>query len=157
MIDWDMIASSTGWEFPLDYKEFVELYGGGEIDEYFSVLTPPVDGSPLGTLLDGVEPALPPDCRVELAHHLPPAVDPRLLPFGATASGDVAFWLVEGIPEKWKVVVFRRQSPYGEKRWSIFEMGMIDFLWSILGEFMQPFSQHFVGEGVHEYLSWREG
>lgn len=59
MIDWEMLAHSTGWEFPTDYRELVELYGGGEIDEYLSVRTPPVEGSPFGSLLEGVDPALP--------------------------------------------------------------------------------------------------
>ncbi|MGW0949656.1 SMI1/KNR4 family protein [Streptomyces sp. NPDC002623] len=138
LVDWEMVARTTGWQFPPDYKAFVELYGGGEIDEYLSVSTPPVEGSPLGDLLDRVDPALPSDCREELAPHLPAGVEPRLLPFGDTANSDVVFWLIEGAPEKWKVVVFRRQSPYGEKRWSIFDGGMVDFFWSILCDSLQP-------------------
>nr|WP_242432615.1 SMI1/KNR4 family protein [Streptomyces sp. Root1310] len=151
-----MLASSTGWKFPTDYKEFVEIYGGGEIDEYLSVRTPPTaDGSPFGRLLEGTDPALTPDCRAELAPSLPASEELRLLPFGATATGDVVFWLIEDAPENWKVVIFRRQSPSGTKRWSIFDGGMADFFWSLLNGSLEPFSQNFSDES-HTYLSWRD-
>ncbi|MEU9271984.1 SMI1/KNR4 family protein [Streptomyces sp. NPDC048251] len=156
IIDWEMLAHSTGWEFPTDYKEFVKLYGGGEIDEYLSVRTPPVDGSSFGDLLEGVDPALPPDCRAELAPSLPADEEPRLLPFGTTATGDVVFWLAEDVQEKWKVVIFRRHAPYGTKRWSIFDGGMADFLWSLLSGSLEPFSQNFSDGEPHTYLSWRD-
>ncbi|MEU5277011.1 SMI1/KNR4 family protein [Streptomyces asoensis] len=156
LIDWEGLARSTGWEFPADYKDFVEIYGGGEIDEYLSVETPPVEGSPYGRLLEGADPALPSDCRAELAPGLPPGEELRLLPFGATATGDVVFWLVEELPEKWRVAIFRRQSPYGMKRWSIFDGGMADFLHALLAGSLEPFSQDFSDGQPHTYVSWRD-
>ncbi|MEU8576399.1 SMI1/KNR4 family protein [Streptomyces asoensis] len=155
-IDWERVYRSTGWKFPTDYKEFVEIYGGGEVNEYLSVRTPPVEGSPFGTILEGVDPALPPDCHAELAPSLTASEELRLLPLGATGTGDVVFWLIAEVEENWKVVTFRRQSPYGEKRWSIFDGGMADFLWSLLNGSIEPFSQNFSDGAPHTYLSWRD-
>lgn len=157
VIDWEELARSVGLRLPTDYMEFVDLYGGGEIDEYLSISTPPVQGSPYGDLLDGVDPALPPEHRAQLASCIPSTEAPRLLPFGATASGDVAFWLIERAPDEWKVVVFRRQTPHGVNRWVLFDGGMVDFLCSFLSGALQPFSQRLPEEETHDYLGWRSG
>lgn len=53
---------------PIDYREYVELYGGGEIDDYLSISTLPVLGSVYGDLLHGFVPALPDDVA-DLAEH----------------------------------------------------------------------------------------
>lgn len=69
-VDWEQIERTTGLAFPADYRELVELYGGGEIDEYLSVSTPPVPGSPYGIFwteanppLNGIARSWEPSCR----------------------------------------------------------------------------------------------
>ncbi|MEU3901816.1 hypothetical protein [Streptomyces sp. NPDC045251] len=101
-MDWEQIERTTGLAFPADYRELVELYGGGEIDEYLSVSTPPVPGSPYGDLLDRGEPALSERDREELGALLPGGALPPLLSFADSASSDVAFWLREGAPDDWR-------------------------------------------------------
>ncbi|MFF8603584.1 hypothetical protein ACF065_24330 [Streptomyces sp. NPDC015232] len=90
-VDRERLGDAAQLELPGDYREFVELYGGGEIDAYLSVSTPPVPGSPYGDLLERVEPALSDrDCQ-ELGALLAGEELPRLLPFADSGSGDVAF------------------------------------------------------------------
>ncbi|WP_032790537.1 SMI1/KNR4 family protein [Streptomyces baarnensis] len=99
-VDWEQIGRTTGLAFPADYREFVELYGGGEIDEYLSVNTPPVPGSPYGDLLDRGEPALSDRDREELCALLPGGAVPPLLPFADSASGGHEFVSWRGVEDR---------------------------------------------------------
>ncbi len=152
-VDWQEIERTTRLTFPADYREFVELYGGGEIDEYLSVSTPPVPGSAYGDLLDRIDPALA-DSE-DLSALLPEGVLPPLLPFANVGSGDVAFWLCEGAPDDWRVAIFRRQTPYGMNRWTVFDGGMASFCVAVLTGEANPLSEQLSTESRHEFVSWR--
>ncbi|MFI9490777.1 MULTISPECIES: SMI1/KNR4 family protein [Streptomyces] len=154
-VDWERIERTTGLAFPADYREFVELYGGGEIDEYLSVSTPPVPGSPYGHLLDRGEPALSDRDREELGALLPGGALPPLLPFADSASSDVAFLLREGAPDDWRVAVFRRQTPHGTSRWTVFDGGTAALCVAALTGEAHPFSELLSARGGHEFVSWR--
>lgn len=154
-VDWEQIERATGLAFPADYLEFVELYGGGEIDEYLSVSTPPVPGSPYGDLLDRGEPALSDRDRQELGFLLRGGALPPLCPFADSASSDVAFWLREGAPDDWRAAVFRRQTSYGTSRWTVFDGGVGALCVAALTGDVHPFSEGFSTGGGHEFVSWR--
>jgi hypothetical protein len=74
-IDWSALESQGGY-FPSDYKEFVAVYGGGDIDDILGINTPPVPGSIAD--MEQLEPR-----ETDLAES---ATDPssrvRVLPFG---------------------------------------------------------------------------
>lgn len=55
VVDRDELARTTGLRLPADCRDFVTLYGGGELDEYLGVSMPPVAGSPYGGLVDGLD------------------------------------------------------------------------------------------------------
>ncbi|GAA3011901.1 hypothetical protein JCM13580A_63060 [Streptomyces drozdowiczii] len=154
-VDWEQIERTTGLAFPADYRELVELYGGGEIDEYLSVSTPPVPGSPYGDLLVRAEPALSDRDREELGALLPEGALPPLLPFADSASSDVAFWLREGAPDGWRAAVFRRQTPHGTSRWTVFDGGVAALCVAALTGEVRPFSEQLSASGRHEFVSWR--
>ncbi|WP_338674266.1 SMI1/KNR4 family protein [Streptomyces sp. SCSIO 30461] len=154
-VDWERTKRTTRLAFPADYREFVESYGGGEIDEYLSIGTPPVPGSAYGDLLDKVDPSLSDRDRAELGALLPGGPLPPLLPFADSASGDVAFWLRAGAPDDWRVAVFRRQTPYGMNRWSVFDGGMASFCVAVLTGEVNPFSERLSAGDRHEFMSWR--
>ncbi|WP_406411916.1 SMI1/KNR4 family protein [Streptomyces halstedii] len=154
-VDWERVERTAGLVFPADYRELVELYGGGEIDAYLSVSTPPVPGSPYGDLLDRGGPALSDRDRVELGALLPGGVLPPLLPFADSASSDVAFWLREGAPDDWRVAVFRRQTPHGTSRWTVFDGGTAALCVAALTGEAHPFSELLSARGGHEFVSWR--
>ncbi|MGW2867039.1 SMI1/KNR4 family protein [Kitasatospora sp. NPDC001225] len=156
-VDWDELARTTGLRLPADYRDFVALYGGGELDEYLGVSTPPVDGSPYGDLVD----ALDFDPRQEPAAPTGTAPEDlekgRLLPFAGSANGDVVFWLCDTRdPDGWDVVVFRRQHRYGEAAWVRFAAGFGDFLAGTLdGTLPNPFGDSGFTRTPHTYRHWR--
>jgi hypothetical protein len=152
-VDWSEIEQTVGLALPADYREFVETYGGGEIDEYMCVLTPPVPGSPYGELLDRITPVL--SDLEDLRALLPPDVVPPLWPFADLGEGDVAFWLREGAPDDWRVAVWQRQIAYGDNRWKVFDGGMAAFLLAVLTGQIAPFSDELSDTDQHEFKSWR--
>jgi hypothetical protein len=156
-VDWEGLVGAVQLDLPADYREFVELYGGGEIDEYLSVSTPPVQGSPYGDLIDRVDSALSNrDCE-ELGALLGGQDLPLLLPFADSASSDVAFWLRKGAPDSWRVVAtLRRQAQHGAGRWTIFDGGMTEFCLAALTGVVDPFSERVLGSGPHMFVNWRE-
>ncbi|MCX5402319.1 SMI1/KNR4 family protein [Streptomyces sp. NBC_00102] len=156
VIDWGEVRTTGVSELPQDYKSFVALYGGGEIDEYVAVITPPVHGSGYGDLPLGDDHRIPPEEEADLATKLPGGVTPRLILFAQTASGDGAYWLACGNADEWRVAVWRRQIAYGESRWVLFDGGMVDFILSVLEGVIEPFSMTGTGEEPHEFTSWRE-
>ncbi|MFJ5829507.1 SMI1/KNR4 family protein [Streptomyces sp. NPDC093089] len=153
-MDWERIADAAQLELPADYREFVESYGGGEIDEYLSISTPPIPGSPYGDLLDRIDPALA-DCQ-QLGALLGEQDLPPLLPFADSASGDVAFFVRKGAADTWRVATFRRQTPYGVNRWTVFDGGMAEFCLAVLTGVVDPFSELIAGSGPHVFVSWRD-
>ncbi|MER7720744.1 SMI1/KNR4 family protein [Streptomyces flaveolus] len=155
LVDWEALTRSGVPEFPSDYREFVEVYGGGEIDEYFAINTPPVSGSPYGELLDGLNSTLADADRDELARQIEGTEVPQVLPFGSTINGDVAFWLRRGNPDAWKVAVFTRQVSYGTSPWSVFEGGMVEFCVAFLTGEVDLFSEASVSDAPHDFWSWK--
>ncbi|MGW9399087.1 SMI1/KNR4 family protein [Streptomyces sp. NPDC055642] len=154
-MDWEEIERTTYLAFPADYREFVKTYGGGEINEYLSVSTPPVPGSAYGDVLDGVDPALAGrDCE-ELSVLLSGVSLPPLLPFARSASSDVTFWLREGDPDEWRVAAFRRQAQYGMNRWTVFDGGMALFCVAALTGEVDPFSERLSVGDRNEFVGWR--
>ncbi|MFR9793797.1 SMI1/KNR4 family protein [Streptomyces sp. MB22_4] len=156
-VDWEELARAEGVVLPSDYREFVEVYGGGEIDEYLGISTPPVPGSVYGDLLDGFAPYLRPEDEAELAVHFPGGGPLKLLVLGCTTDGDVLLWLRIGEPDTWKIAVFRRQALYGEKPWTVFDGGLVEFLVTVLeGGTTAPLRARKLTRTPHRFLGWRE-
>ncbi|WP_159425122.1 SMI1/KNR4 family protein [Streptomyces sp. TLI_053] len=158
VVDWGEVEGVTGLRLPADYRDFVALCGGSELNEYLAFRTPPVDGSPVGNLLDGLD--FDPREEYRSSHELG-LMDPsemRLLPFAATANGDVAFWVCESIdPEAWEVATFKRQARFGVGPWKRFEMGFGRFLVGLLdGTLPNPFSDSSWNVPPHAYRNWRD-
>ncbi|MFE4519234.1 SMI1/KNR4 family protein [Kitasatospora sp. NPDC056783] len=157
-VDWDELAQTTGLRLPSDYRDFVALYGGGELDEYLSIRTPPVGASPYGVLVDELDfdpGELPPTPTGTAQENLE---EGRLLPFARSANSDVVFWLCDAQdPDSWDIVVFRRQVQYGEERWVRFEAGFGEFLFGTLsGMLPNPFSDSGFANSPHTYRNWQQ-
>jgi hypothetical protein len=149
-VDWDRLAESTGWVFPQDYKEFVRVYGGGDIDDYISVSTPPVPGSFYDDLLqhvDGIDAGLV-HVEPKLLLGTPP---PHAVLFACSGGGDYAYWLLRGAPDEWQVLVLHARN----QRCDLFEGGMVEFLVAALSGSIDCMGG-FSGEETHRYTNWKE-
>lgn len=134
--DWDVLARSWGKGFPSDYRQFIELYGAGTIQDYLVVVTPEPKGKPhrgaTGGMRHEAANAAEAWTRVakapELAHGAP-----ELIPWGVDASADILCWDASGDdPERWPVLVCNRD----DQLWRRYDVGMAGFLVRVLrGEF----------------------
>jgi hypothetical protein len=123
---WEPVEAEIGRELPPDYKDFVRLYGGGD---FFR-----------GTVMIYVAGAASPGARLEaqvplvcdtftalgddrISYRLWPEAD-GLIPLGGTNGGDYIFWLPEGEPAAWNVVVWGR----GLGSFEVFDCDVTDFL-----------------------------
>ena len=111
--DWDAVEERLGSKLPQDYKNFISLYGSGEISEWITVFTPfttqngiDLFGIGFGILSHYREYYPEPHPR-----HFPYTVYPKpggLLTWGMTRDGDEFFWRTNGRPDRWDVVVHDR-------------------------------------------------
>lgn len=153
---WERSRREVGFDFPSDYRAFVDRYGGGYLEEpdslRFSVYAPSSvprrPGQPVGfegfVSWHASEFASIFEDADELdwggtVYPLYPAPG-GLLVWGANEQGDVFWWLTEGDdPDAWPVVMWAR-GPVTTYR---FDVGMVRFLHAIVSSQAPSF------EGLH--------
>ncbi|MDD5035615.1 MAG: SMI1/KNR4 family protein [Methylococcaceae bacterium] len=122
----------NGLILPLDYKEFLELYGSGHIDNFIFLFNPRSRNQNLNLSLQ-IELQLQAlrDLKKLFDIDIPYSLFPTkggILPFGATDNGDILFWITRGEPNDWTIVVMDSRAP----EWSEHNTNMLDFLFDIL-------------------------
>lgn len=106
-MDRDELARTTGLRLPADCRDFVTLYGGGELDEYLGVSMPPVAGSPYGGLVDGLD-FDPREEPVALVGTNPEDVEKGGFFPARSSNVDVVFRLCDARdPDSWDIVAWR--------------------------------------------------
>jgi hypothetical protein len=132
--DWEEIESTLGTALPADYKLIINVYGSGSFNDLFSLFSPFETES--GNL---VNQALTRECfgnsRLENYKEMQ-SISPRscpfptfpepggLLPLGGDSNGGDAYWLTEGEPDNWPLVLI----PHGYEPIERHEMPLVDFL-----------------------------
>lgn len=128
---WGEAEKEIGVQFPKDFKEFVEVYGGGLVDGFVWVLNPFSSNSNIsfekskyfieayGVMrqefpLDYVRPTYPEEYS--------------FLPWAVTDNGETFVWVVEGAADSWKVAI--HSSDQGEEE--IYNWGCVEFLLKLL-------------------------
>jgi hypothetical protein len=128
--DWNIVENSLRG-LPTDYKAFVEKFGTGAINQFIWVLNPTA-ANPYLNLLKQMAPILGALKEVrDNGEPSPYALYPEpsgLLPFAKTDNGDAMFWLTQGDPNEWPVVVNAARDASYEK----FDCNMTRFLAGIL-------------------------
>lgn len=125
---WSELERVLGSTLPMDYKKFISIYGTGGVDNFIWILTPFVFDENVNYLnrskvmIDAyleIKRQFPEDYK----HNVYPETG-GLLPWGYTDNGDELYWLTNGAPENWVVVVYEsRMSGYHE-----YDMTMTEFL-----------------------------
>ena len=129
--DWGRVTDLFGDPLPMDYMQFIDVYGSGSLCGYLTAFNPFSTNQYLNlTHQVFVQLAALRAIRVEFPDEVPFPLffEPGgLLPWGISIDGDLYCWLTEGISSKWNVVVVCRSG--GCER---FEMTMTQFLARII-------------------------
>jgi hypothetical protein len=136
---WPQAPGELGFQLPQDYRDFVDLYGGGQIDEQLTVLAPslhpPRPGDPggfagflayatdqIGSTFEEIRRHDPDDNPYPLYPD-----HGGLLAWGLTQDADYLFWLTDDAdPDHWPVVVWLRQADVPQ--WRALGVGVGAFL-----------------------------
>jgi len=111
---WAEVEAALGTALPGDYKAFIELYGSGKFDDLLYLLNP-FARDEAGNLLHERDTMLAAyaGTRARFPERLPLPPYPQpggLLPLGRSDNGNELYWLTEGEPPDWGVVVFAARS-----------------------------------------------
>ncbi|MFR9799943.1 hypothetical protein ACL02U_29210 [Streptomyces sp. MS06] len=131
---WSGIEAEWGTAFPRDYRNFMEIYGQGSIDDIVSIATPESRAGEPGVLtVRKMTPTTAHTCRTYYGERQFPAWPSpgALLGWGVTPIGFDLLWRVTGSdPDEWTVVV----SAHRDSRAFEFPYGMAEFLVRMLGD-----------------------
>jgi hypothetical protein len=106
---WPRVEEDLGVPIPPDYREFVHAYGSGCFQRFLWPLNPFSEDENLNLgrqapmLLWAVQ-----EQKRQAPETVPHPVHPEsggLFPWGRTENGDGLYWLAEGDPARWPVVV----------------------------------------------------
>lgn len=140
-VPWRDSRAEVGIDFPADYRDFIDRFGGGVVRHELAVHAPkawPTDGYARfeGFVRDttqdgGIGDYLAGAYEDGDFKECPYPVYPEpggLLIWGNTLNADQLFWLTEGEPHEWPVAVWYRQL--GE--WDRFDGGFADFMLALV-------------------------
>jgi SMI1-KNR4 cell-wall len=107
--EWAAAERALGLELPGDYKELVRTYGSGKFANFIFVYTP-FTSNPYSNLLEqrGLNLAAYKTMRAQAPRTAPYPAYPEpggVLPRAHTENGDVLYWLTEGPPDQWPIIV----------------------------------------------------
>jgi hypothetical protein len=112
--EWKYFEDRLGTSLPIDYKEFVNSYGSGAIDNFLWVLNPFIQNENLNLFLKTkVICEAYVQSKRKFPHEFLYDVYPEvggLLPWALTDNGDVLYWITKGEHESWQIVVFESRS-----------------------------------------------
>jgi len=129
---WAAVQSRWGI-LPNNYRDFIDAYGSGCIDEFIWIFNPAAANENINfsTQADRQIEALREINNAGLEAKMPLFPEPAgLLPLGITDNGDLIVWQTNGRPDEWIVgVVPSRSSPV-----LLFENDLIGFLSGLLNK-----------------------
>jgi hypothetical protein len=123
--EWPQVEAGIGYALPPDYRQFCVTYGRGSFADPTTRidvlnLLSPTDRKALSRECE--------DCELlrtdeDWPHRVHPA-RPGLLLWGRDVDGNRLFWLTEGKPAKWPVLVY----PHGDAEFIRFDIPLTTFL-----------------------------
>lgn len=131
-VDWGRLGSSWGKDFPPDYRQFMDVYGPGTIQNYLVIVEPAPKGTPSDPLTGMAHETANAELLWTKVRKEPglAGVEPLLVGWGVDASADVLCWDASGgDPADWPVLVCNRDDVV----WRRYNCGMVEFLLRVLG------------------------
>lgn len=124
--DWNSVETYLGVCLPTDYKDFVEIYGTGKIDNFIIIFNP-ISGNEQLDILRQL--AIQKDVLIELklfGENIPYDIFPApggILPLGRTDNGDILYWKTN-VNLSWSIVLNEARGPV----WECFNVSFLEFL-----------------------------
>lgn len=148
VVDWGEVRRRLGFEFPSDYREFVEVYGAGSINNTFSVVLPlPGEGDARYAMEEATEDGL---ALIEETVGLDFSLTDRIC-WAVDFTASHVFWRVQGDdPDRWPVFVLER-----DRTETHYDCGMVEFLLDALASNDEDSSVAIVGRQRPLFLNWR--
>jgi hypothetical protein len=115
---WAEVEAALGTGLPSDFKAFTELYGSGTIDDFLYLFNPFTQGQN-GNLLAEKNRVLAAyrQTRARFPERLPLPPFPEqggVLPLGRTDNGDELYWVTQGPPDQWPVMLLASRAALQE-------------------------------------------
>ncbi|MGI5520062.1 hypothetical protein ACQEUX_03825 [Micromonospora sp. CA-259024] len=159
-IDWASAESALGTKLPSDYMSLLDTYGVGDIGELVILPPIPVDVPTMESVhIDSMSPQLRMLWKQDGGVPGVSAGANAVLPWGSGCNANEMAWLMtDPDPDRWPVVVWRRQISWGRSPWALFECGMVTFLTRMmLAQFDKcPLGDTSLWGRSAPFVSWRE-
>jgi SMI1-KNR4 cell-wall len=126
--DWKKVESSLSLELPDDYKNLVTSYGSGCWKQFLWILNPFSTNRNLNLIEQATcQLTAEREIRASCPEDVPFALYPEsagLFPWAITDNGDRLYWLTEGDPSDWPIIVYESRGP----RFDRHKLSCCDFL-----------------------------
>ncbi len=130
--EWRRFQDYLGILLPTDYRKFVTTYGSGTIDNFLWVLNPFTRNDNLNLFLQTkVICEAYVTSKKKFPEDFPHEVYPKqggLLPWAVTDNGDELYWITQGEPESWPIVIYETRSPFHV----IYNISITDFIYKLV-------------------------
>nr|WP_317356409.1 SMI1/KNR4 family protein [uncultured Tyzzerella sp.] len=130
--DWLKFEKKLGIILPNDYKDFIETYGTGSINNFIWFLTPFSEDDNINYLkrmnimLQSYNVSKN-NFPEEFIHNTYPEKN-GLLPWGYTENGDEMFWLINDNIEDWLIIAYESRS----SKFYSYEMSFVEFIYKLI-------------------------
>jgi SUKH superfamily protein len=124
--DWAAVEAELGTSLPSDYKQFIEAYGTGKINDFIMVFNPFASNRYVNLIEAGTVVG---DAYRTSRANAPEYYDQRVYPepggllaVARTDNGNDIYWRTVGQPDAWTVVAYQGRGPnYYDYRGSLTE------------------------------------
>jgi hypothetical protein len=154
-IDWPALEGDLGFSLPSDYRSFVEVYGGGTIDQILSIAPIIGDDAPwsVASRAEDYEIFNDPLTGEDLEDPMHWGLG-GLIPWGAAGADQCYWYAADSSSDQWSMVVWR---PRHTVEWMQYSRCFVDFLVDIIrGDVEPPFGQHFPLQANPDFMSWND-
>lgn len=145
---WISFEEKLGITLPKDYKDFIDIYGTGGIDNFLWILNPFVEDENVNFLKKKEELL---NAYQESKNKFPELYQYNifpssegLLPWGYTDNADELYWLTSEKLEDWKIIIYESRSSENY----CYSYTMTEFLYQIVSKeiICDAFSEDFPNE-----------
>ena len=150
LVGWAMVEKNLNTSLPKDYKDFINCYGTGSIDNFLWIFNPFSINENINLLNRlQIETESFRYIREYADEDLPYQMYPHkngLLPLGATDTGDILFWQVADTADMWSIVISEARTQEYER----FAMDLVLFLIKLLSRKIksQIFPKNFPSKSI---------